>query len=71
MLEAIRSGNPDWMDKYDDISFVDTEGYYQKWLSKLDSIKITEIKKQARQQQKGVDNTSATLSQTPPVKLVA
>lgn len=62
MLQAIRSGNPDWMDKYDDISFVDTEGYYQKWLSKLDSIKITEIKKQARQQQKSVDNTSATLS---------
>ena len=62
MLDAIRSGDPSWMEKYDDISPVDTEKYYQKWLSKIDSIKIAELRKQAQQQQKGTDGASATLS---------
>ncbi len=61
ILDAIRSKDPDWMDKYDDISSVDTEEYYQKWLSKLESVKLTEIRKQARQQQKQAENASATL----------
>ena len=62
MLDAIRSGDPSWMEKYDDISPVDTEEYYQKWLSKINSIKIAELRKQAQQKQKGTDSASATLS---------
>lgn len=61
ILDAIRSKDPDWMDKYDDISSVDTEEYYQKWISKLESLKFAEIRKQARQQQKQAENASATL----------
>ena len=62
MIDAIRSGDPDWMDKYDDISPVDTEEYYQKWLSKIDSIKIAEIRRQAKQQQKNASSDSAKLN---------
>lgn len=62
MIDAIRSGDPDWMEKYDDISPVDTEEYYQKWLSKIDSIKIAEIRKQAKQQQNKTDTDSAKLN---------
>jgi energy-coupling factor transporter ATP-binding protein EcfA2 len=61
ILDAIRSKDPGWMDKYDDISSVDTEEYYQKWLSKLESLKLAEIRKQARQQQKQAENASAAL----------
>jgi hypothetical protein len=61
ILDAIRSKDPDWMDKYDDISSIDTEEYCQKWLSKLESVKLAEKRKQARQQQKQAENASATL----------
>ena len=62
MIDAIRSGDPDWMEKYEDINPVDTEEYYQKWLSKIDSIKISELRKQAKKQQHKANTDSAKLN---------
>lgn len=51
MLDAIRSGDKDWMIKYKDIAPLDTTEYQNKCLSKLDSDDLKEIQRLARKQQ--------------------
>ena len=50
MLDAIRSGNEEWMVKYKDIAPLNTTEYKRQCLSDLESKKLTEIRKLARKQ---------------------
>ena len=58
MLDAIRSGDRDWMLKYKDIAPVDTTEYQDRCLSKLTTIDLKEISRLAKKQQ-----SSANLSE--------
>ena len=51
MLDAIRSGDKEWMIKYKDIAPLDTIEYQNKSLSELDSKNLQEIRRLARKQQ--------------------
>ncbi|WP_445630218.1 ATP-binding protein [Nostoc sp. DSM 114167] len=51
MLDAIRSGDKEWMIKYKDIAPLDTTEYQNKCLSELDSKDLQEIRRLARKQQ--------------------
>jgi hypothetical protein len=51
MLDAIRSGDKEWMIKYKDIAPLETSGYQNKCLSELDSRDLKEIRRLARRQQ--------------------
>ena len=57
MLDAIRSGDRDWMLKYKDIAPIDTTEYQDRCLSKLTTIDLKEISRLAKKQQ-----SSANLS---------
>ncbi len=61
MLDAIRSGKKESMEKYGDIDLLDTTEYRNQCLAELKSKELEEIRKLAQnQQRKG--NVSATLS---------
>ncbi|MEJ1934884.1 AAA family ATPase [Nostoc sp. NIES-2111] len=51
MLDAIRSGDKEWMVKYKDIDPLDTTEYQSKCLSELDSNNLKDIRRLARKQQ--------------------
>lgn len=51
MLDAIRSGDKEWMNKYKDIAPLDTTEYQNKCLSELDAKDLKEIRRLARKQQ--------------------
>ncbi|BAY32864.1 Tn7-like transposition protein C [Nostoc carneum NIES-2107] len=51
MLDAIRSGDKEWMIKYKDIAPLDTTEYQNKCLSELDYKDLKEIRRLARKQQ--------------------
>ena len=51
MLDAIRSGDKEWMTKYKDIAPLDTTEYHNKCLSELDAKDFKEIRRLARKQQ--------------------
>ncbi|MGQ4650347.1 AAA family ATPase [Lyngbya aestuarii] len=61
MLDAIRSGKQESMQRYGDIAPLDTTEYYSKCLSELKSRELEEIRKLAQKQQSR-GNVSATLS---------
>ncbi len=51
MLDAIRSGDKEWMIKYKDIAPLDTTEYQTKCFSEIESNDLTEIRRLARKQQ--------------------
>ncbi len=51
MLDAIRSGDQDWMIKYKDIAPIDAIEYKNKCLSELESRDLEEVRRLARKQQ--------------------
>lgn len=51
MLDAIRSGDKEWMIKYKDIAPIDATEYHNKCLSKLEAEDLKEIRRMARKQQ--------------------
>ncbi|MDJ0742538.1 MAG: ATP-binding protein [Xenococcaceae cyanobacterium MO_167.B27] len=51
MLDAIRSGDTEWMNKYKDIAPLSTVEYQTKYASKLESKDLKEIPRLARKQQ--------------------
>lgn len=51
MLDAIRSGDKEWMIKYKDIAPIDTTEYQKHCVSELDSIDLKEIRRLARKQE--------------------
>ncbi len=51
MLDAIRSGDTEWMNKYKDIAPLSTLEYQNKYASKLQSEDLEEIRRLARKQQ--------------------
>nr|WP_242032484.1 ATP-binding protein [Coleofasciculus sp. FACHB-64] len=51
MLDAIRSGDKEWMTKYKDIAPLDTTEYQNKCLSEIDAKDLTDIRRLARKQQ--------------------
>jgi NACalpha-BTF3-like transcription factor len=51
MLDAIRSGDKEWMIKYKDIAPLDTTEYHDKCLSELEAKDLKEIRRLARKQQ--------------------
>ena len=61
MLDAIRSGKKESMQRYGDIAPLDTTEYYNKCLSELKSRELEEIRRLAQKQQSR-GNLSATLS---------
>ena len=52
MLDAIRSGDTEWMNKYKDIAPLSTVQYQNKYASKLQSEDLKETRRLARKQQK-------------------
>jgi hypothetical protein len=56
MLDALRSGDPEEIAKYDDIRPVDMEEYYKKYLSRLKSKKASKQKKDAVSTEAPVDD---------------
>ena len=61
MLDAIRSGKKELMQRYGDIAPLETTEYYNKCLSELKSRELEEIRRLAQKQQSR-GNISATLS---------
>lgn len=51
MLDAIKSGDKEWMIKYKDIAPLDTIEYHNKCLSELETKDLKEIRRLARKQQ--------------------
>ena len=51
MLDAIRSGDLDWMNRYKDIAPLNTVEYQTKYASKLESKDLKEIRRLARKKQ--------------------
>ncbi len=51
MLDAIRSGDKEWMIKYKDIAPLDTTEYQNKCLSELDTRDLKDVRRLARKQQ--------------------
>ena len=51
MLDAIRSGDTDWMLKYKDIAPLSTVEYQNRYASKLESKDLKETRRLARKQQ--------------------
>ena len=51
MLDAIRSGDQEWMLKYKDIAPLDTTEYYKQCLSNLEGRDLKEIRRLARKKQ--------------------
>lgn len=61
MLDAIRSGDKDWISKYKDIAPLDTTEYHNKYLSDLEARDLKEIRRLARKQQ-SKENVSPKLN---------
>ncbi|WP_414587907.1 ATP-binding protein [Scytonema sp. PCC 10023] len=61
MLDAIRSGDKEWMIKYKDIAPLDTTEYHNKCLSDLEARDLKEIRRLARKQQ-SKENVSPKLN---------
>ena len=51
MLDAIRSGDTEWMNRYKDIAPLSTVEYHNKYASKLETKDLKEIRRLARKQQ--------------------
>ena len=51
MLDAIRSGDTEWMNKYKDIAPLSTVEYHNKYASKLESKDLKEIRRLASKKQ--------------------
>nr|WP_306415002.1 ATP-binding protein [Calothrix sp. FACHB-1219] len=60
MLNAIRSGDKEWMIKYKDIAPIDTTEYYNNCLSNLETKDLQEISRLAKKQQTENGHLSAT-----------
>ncbi|BAY35707.1 Tn7-like transposition protein C [Nostoc sp. NIES-2111] len=60
MLNAIRSGDKEWMIKYKDIAPIDTTEYYNNCLSNLETKDLKEISRLAKKQQAENGHLSAT-----------
>lgn len=60
MLNAIRSGDKEWMIKYKDIDPIDTTEYYNQCLSNLETKDLKEISRLAKKQQTQNGHLSAT-----------
>ncbi|MBW4599034.1 MAG: ATP-binding protein [Calothrix sp. FI2-JRJ7] len=60
MLDAIRSGDEEWMIKYKDIASIDTTPYQNQCLSNIETKDLKEISRLARKQQTN-GNLSATI----------
>lgn len=54
MLDAIRSGDKEWMLKYKDIAPLDTTEYYKKCLDDLEEVDLKEIRRLARKKQSNI-----------------
>ena len=61
MLEAIRSGDTEWMLRYKDIAPLSTVEYQNKYASKLESKDLKEIRRLARKQQEQQSPVLATV----------
>ena len=61
MLEAIRSGDTEWMNRYKDIAPLSTVEYQNKYASKLESKDLKEIRRLARKQQEQQSPVLATV----------
>ena len=51
MLDAIRSGDTEWMNRYKNIAPLSTVEYHNRYASKLESKDLKEIRRLARKQQ--------------------
>jgi len=60
MLNAIRSGDKEWMIKYKDIAPIDTTGYQNQCLSNIETKDLKEISRLAKKQQTNNGHLSAT-----------